>query len=94
MDLLLTYNLKYQCLRSSGLGPLNLELQCLRQSELDVLTLKLDWASPKALTTTPSRLECLLLTATKEDLGLLSRLLTVNKFNTLIMGSKTWYLGS
>ena len=39
------------------------------------------------LTTTQSRLEHLLLTSSKEDLGLLSLLLTFNRFKTLIMGT-------
>ena len=74
----LVTTLKFQCLRSSGLDSLKFELQCLRQSELNVLTLELDWASPETLTTTPSSLEYILLTSIKEDLCLLSHLLTFN----------------
>ena len=69
----------------------------MQESCLPLTYPKLDWASVKSLTTTPSREEfhqlCLLLTHTKKDLCQLSLLLT-NKFKTLFMGSKTWYLGS
>ena len=70
----------------------------MQESCLPLTYPKLDWASVKSLTTTPSREEfhqlCLLLNHIKEDLGLLRRLLTVNKFNTLIMGSETQYPGT
>ena len=72
----------------------NLKLQCLQQNGLEATNFKLDWASGKSLTTTPSSLEYLLLTSIKEDLCLLSHLLTFNQFKTLFMGSKTCYLGS
>ena len=50
--------------------------------------IKLDWASHQPLTTTPSSAEPFhpLFTFIKEDLCLLSHLLTFNKFKTLIMG--------
>ena len=50
---------------------------------------KLDWASHQPLTSTPSSAESFhpLFTFIKEDLCLLSHLLTVNKFKTLIMGA-------
>ena len=53
---------------------------------LPLTYLKLDWASGKSLTTTLSSTEYLLLTSIKEDLCLLSHLLTFNQFKTLIMG--------
>ena len=68
--------------------------KCLQQSRLEATNFKLDWASGKSLTTTRSSQEYLLLTSIKEDLCLLSLLLTFNKFKTLSMVSKTRYLGS
>ena len=86
--LLLINNLKFQCLRSSGLDPHH--LQCLRQSKLNVLNLKLDWASSKSLTSTPSSLERLLLTKSKEAFSLRCLRITHNKVKTLSMGIKLW----
>ena len=88
--LLLINNLKFQCLRSSGLDPLKVELQCLRQSELNVLNLKLDWASSKSLTSTPSSLEHLLLINSKETFSTSCLLIAFNKVKTLFMGIKLW----
>ena len=51
----------------------------MQEFSLQLFNLKLDLASPKSLTTTPSREEfllCLLLTHNKEDLCLLRHLLT------------------